>query len=36
MKYVQLIVLPWSGSLSITFKKDEERVKCGPSPLLAY
>lgn len=32
MKYAQLIVLPWSGSLPITFKKEEDRVKCGPPP----
>ena len=29
LKYCQLIVLPWSGSLAITFRKDGDRFKCA-------
>ena len=30
LKYIQLIVLPWSGSLTVRFKKDGDAAKCAP------
>ena len=29
LKYIQLIVLPWSGTLTVHFKKDSDAVKCA-------
>jgi tyrosyl-tRNA synthetase len=28
IKYITLIVLPWSGSFIVSFKKEDGRVKC--------
>ena len=27
LKYIQLIILPWSGRFSVTFKKEDNREK---------
>ena len=31
LKYIQLIILPWSGSFTVTFRKDGSREKCAAS-----
>ena len=32
LKYIQLIILPWSGSFTVTFSKDSGHEKCAPFP----
>ena len=32
LKYIQLIILPWSGSFTVTFSKDGGREKCATPP----
>lgn len=32
LKYIQLIILPWSGSFTVTFSKDGGREKCAALP----
>ena len=32
LKYIQLIILPWSGTFTVTFSKEGGRKKCAALP----
>ena len=34
LKYIQLIILPWSGSFTVNFSKEGGREKCVPFPYM--